>query len=551
MPEEIAQPLRARRGQEIRLLYPAPAGTRPRFLLLVPVYRELDSGNLARLLATAEQAGASFAEVDLFFLVNNSAASAEARDEAFRENQRTLDFLRSAAEGGARVAALDLSTAGFEKNMGKLRQAGLEAWRGRVSSADLARTVVVHLDADVRLPLSLFPRLERMYGAHPDLGAVFFGRDYDLRGAPSAELLFTHHRYRLKKALFDFTNVRTGLSEGLATYQLSARFFAHDHAGGFPPVAKDEDSLFTRALCGKVWWAYAPDLELITEDRTRAEGFNSARRARDLRGLARGGGWFARLRFLKKRLLGGPFAAIEAERPPPPKDFFLQYGLFEPLARSFNEEVRRGVRTFEQATSEYRSRVERVLGAPVPNASTSFGRTPPGELPAEAFVPGTGGSVLPPVAHPLSACLLMPTLTPGTDLRGIFLPHATAGERASFESIFRAEWDKMAHVARARGEALEYYFAGGMLAAADDPFLAWVASSPKLFASIQKKIKSGALSAPEAVRRFTRIFPDYLSEGPSFAYEAALVRALNRALASSYAAPEAGGLEAVAALLKR
>lgn len=549
--EKEGSSLRVRCESAEKVLTPAAIDAKSRFLLLVPVYRELRNGNLAQFLASVAAAGAGAAEVDLFFLVNNSAEDARAKSEAFAENQRTLEFLAGDAKAPAKIHALDLSSAGFEKNMGKLRQAGLEAWRGRVPAAELARTVVVHLDADVKLPTGFFAELGHLYGAYPALGAAFFRRDYDLRAVPSAELLFTHHRYRLRKALFDFTNVRTNLPEGLATYQLSARFFAHDEAGGFPPVVKDEDSLFTRALCAKVWWAYAPALELVTEDRTRADGFNSARRARDLRGAARAAGWGRALAQALRRLRGETFAAVEALRPPAGKDFFAQFALFAPLAQALNDEVRAGRLTFAAAAGELRARIEKTLGAPVPGSPTGFAQTPAAEIPAEAKVPGTGGSVLPPVAHPVAACLLAPTLTPGTDLRGIFLPHASLAEQNAFAAFAEAELAELNARARQRRAALEAYFRGEDLVVEDDPFLAWVRSAPEHFADIRKNILAGRRGAPGTVEELSRVFPDYLSEGASFAREAVLVRALTRVLSESLRAPSPAGLVSAVNLLAR
>jgi hypothetical protein len=550
--DDLLSALRARRGGETRLFYPAPAPAAgaPRFLLLVPVYRELDNGNLARFFGSVEAAGGAAADVDLFFLVNNGPEAASARDEAFGENQRTIAFLRERGAGPGRVSVLDLSTAGFEKNMGKLRQAGLDAWRERTGAAELARTVVVHLDADVKLPAGFFGRLGRLYGSYPELGAAFFRRDYDLRGVPAAELLFTHHRYRLRKALFDFTNVRNFLSEGLATYQLSARFLAHEEAGGFPPLAKDEDSVFTQALCAKVWWAHVADLELITEDRTRAEGFNSARRGRDLREAGAPAGWWRKLRRLWRGEKTGAFAAVEALRPPPPKDFFLQFGLFEPLAKEYNRAVREGRLSFAEASAGLGARIEKVLGTPVPVAATAFAKTAPAELPDEAYVPGTGGSILPPVAHPYAACLLSSTLTPGTDLRGIFGPHLSEAEQKAFSELADAELKKNSLDAEERRTALERFFAGGAPGGSRDPFLAWVGSAPELFLPTQKAILDGRLSAREAVEEFSRVFPDYLSEGGSFAREAAYARALTRVLAHSQSLTEAPGAADATALLR-
>lgn len=536
--------LRVHRGADSQVIYPG-TGTAPRFLLLVPLYCELDNGNLARLMEGVEKAGGSAADVDFFFLVNNSPEVAAEREEAFLENQRTLEFLRKAASGAAAISLLDLSTAGFEKNMGKLRQAGLDAWRARSAAAELARTVVVHLDADVRLPAGFFARLRELYQSYPQLEALFFQRDFELRGTPPASLLFTHPHYRVKKALFDFTNLRTGLHYGLATYQLSARFSAHERAGGFPPLAKDEDSMFTKALCDKAWWAYDSEIEMITEDRTRAAGFNSARRAREL--AARKGRLGLRARWRRWRRLrkAAPFSAVEALRPPRPKKFYLQLGLFDALARGLNEKVRVGELSFSAAAEELRRRVEGFSGLPPLLAPNPFPRE--GEaLPEEAEVRGTGGSVLPPVAHALSAYLLLPTLTPGADLVGMLSKHLPPSKQDALRALIAKEEARLAEeTMRRRSAALDFFREGigKPLADSPDPFLRWMGASPELFRKARSLIERRAANPEATLEKFAALFPDYLG-GSAYSHDAALLRALNSFLAKEISGPEAGALEA-------
>ncbi|RZA08867.1 MAG: hypothetical protein EOP11_03525 [Proteobacteria bacterium] len=536
------KPWRARKGDQTRVMYPEKIASPLRFLLLVPVYRELDNGNLGRFVSNLAAAGATSAEVSVLFLVNNAKESSIRKDAAFEENLRTINWINEQSATTARFEVLDLASAGFEKNMGRIRQAGLAEWAAR-HPAELPQTVVVHLDADVRIPGDFFPRLKEAYGHYPELGAVFFQRDYDLRGVPGTALLFTHHRYRLRKALFDFTNRRTGLPDGLATYQLSARFLAHEVAGGFPPLAKDEDSAFTLRLLSSAWWVQLAELSMTTEDRTRAEGFNSARRAKDLRGLFREAGFLARLVSWLRAGRNKDYLAIKRARPPRGKDFFLAYGLFVPLSARLNEEVRRGAMPFVKAADAFRQRVENILGTPVLFGRTSLAEKAPAELDAMATVPGTGGSVLPPIAHPLSATLLMPTLTPASDLLGIL--HGHLGELERITLAARLESAHAAHEAEidARVFALRARLSGEDPGAIGDPFMAWAEGAHDGLKAIFKKVQIGRLPLASAEEELTALFPDWLSKGPSFAKEALVMREINRLVAKAYLAENPGPLE--------
>ncbi|RYZ95758.1 MAG: hypothetical protein EOP11_24425 [Proteobacteria bacterium] len=158
-------------------------------------------------------------------------------------------------------------------------------------------------------------------------------------------------------------------------------------------------------------------------------------------------------------------------------------------------------------------------------------------------MPGTGGSVLPPVAHPLSATLLMPTLKPGSDLIGILGPHFGEAERIALaDSLASAEAAHERQV-ELRVQALRKFLTGAHMLSGADPFLRWAAEAPDGLKNISKKVQRGRLSLARAEEELVALFPDWLSTGPTFAKEALRVKALNRALSEAYLEEESGPVE--------
>ena len=540
------QPLRARKNQESCLLPVKPE--RPvLFFFLVPVYRELDSGNLARLLDNLKAQTIGQDRVRLVFLVNNTPeVAAETGSPAFQENQRTLEWLAARKkELSFGIEVVDLSTQGIERNMGKIRQEGVSRLLA-LPEAERLRAVVIHLDADTYVPPHFLARLGAFYETYGALETVFLLRDFEIRGVPSLDLIFTHHQYRLKKTLFDFHNVRSGLPYGVATYQITSRLSALERIGGVPPIPQHEDDALSKALRERTVWTQTAELEARTEDRTRSAGFNSQRREQDLlaqKKKARKGIFrlFRRLSWAEE---------IEARRPEAVKETFLWHALFHSLAKVLWAEVQAGRMLFRPAVDEYQRRMEKLLGRPVRRQRSRlfrYSHKELGSLPADSMpVPFSGGSVLNALAHPFSRLLVAGTDRPGTDLWSIFFPHLDAQEKQLAEKARTNEAN--AHNARVttRVQALEAYLRGEE---PKDFFVqGLVEAGPWLAAARERKQDAAALLA-----ELRKVFPDWLEEysKAGAAREASHVKILTALIALSRAGAKESGYEAIAETLVR
>lgn len=142
-----------------------------RFVMIVPVYRELYNQNIATLLqALAKQdlRGLPFQQIDVWFAVNNvDSAGSGIRTE----NQETVEYLRSLASGNmprihprhhilteiARngvaqklsIHVLDQTTPGYPtRNIGVVRDEAARTALQSYQGEDLNRVLLAHMDAD-------------------------------------------------------------------------------------------------------------------------------------------------------------------------------------------------------------------------------------------------------------------------------------------------------------------------------------------------------------------------------------------------------------------
>ena len=283
-----------------------------RVSFIVPVYRELWNGNLRRFADMMRLQ--AYPRLTAVFVVNNEPGS-----PALQENQESLEYLRALDFD---TLVLDLSTLGFERNMGKIRQTGVRSLK-ECFPENPEQHIVVHLDADTRIAPNFTRQLAKTYNAD----AVFFRREYELRGE---DLSGTHERFKAQRALRDLTIFLSRYQEGFATYQISSRLSTLLDCGGFKPSPKDEDTQLSRDLL-KYPHYFDPDLVVHTEDRVRTDGFTSARRD-----------------------------AIVA------KKMFPARALLSNLATRLTGEVRRQTLDFPTALATFRSQVEWLFDEVIP-----------------------------------------------------------------------------------------------------------------------------------------------------------------------------------------
>lgn len=535
------QSLRARKANETLLVPVKP--TKPTlFFLLVPVYRELDNGNLTRLFEVLRAQTSGLDRLRVLFLVNNTAeVAANPADPVFQENQRSIRWLEEKrAELPFPIEVIDLSTKGVVKKMAVVRQAGLDWMERSVEAEELERAVVVHLDADTYLPPHFLNRTGALYEMYGELETVFFVRDYEIRGEPTLDLLFTHNNYRMRKALFDFRNTWDNLRFGMASYQISARWRAHKRFGGFPVVDGHEDTVLTELLVEHSVWTQTAEIEMRTEDRTRTSGFNSLKRGQALEKEVKAGGrspWR-----LFRRLT--PREALVQQRPEE-KEFYLNHSLFHELAHPFWAAVRAGRKTYAAAVAEYQERLEKFVGRKIRRQRSRYFYFSPARLqgmPEITPVPFSGGSILSPVAHPFSRFVVAGTERPAQELWNLVMPHCDDDEKRLAEKALAREAAVHDGLAKARCQSLLAYFRGEEAA---DPLVRGLVAAgpwlPELRASVQK----GALKPESGVLEMQAGLPDWFAPfvQSGATREASMAKILTALSVRARARPETSGLE--------
>lgn len=271
--------------------------------VIVPVYRELDNGNLFRLLESFANQGLPSKNFRLIFVVNNTPEVAADPENPIRvENRRTLAVLnaladpslsipsfvyrldppirdkivelkRTIARTGMRIGVLDHSTRGIEKNIGNIRHLGYQyALQNANVSPD--RHVIAMMDADAVVPSEYVENLLVLYFTRP-LKSVFVGMLFKIWEGFNLEHLQTFFRektlnvgYFMNQALTRNYNFPL-----IGSPQITALASAIDEAGGIPKIVRYEDvSLATNLIrLGGNRWDFST--LVLASERAREDSF--------------------------------------------------------------------------------------------------------------------------------------------------------------------------------------------------------------------------------------------------------------------------------------
>ncbi|MCO5143361.1 MAG: hypothetical protein M9962_09755 [Oligoflexia bacterium] len=451
---------------------------------IVPVYCELYSKNLERLLKSLESQDRMGKKMQVIFLVNNSVEVAnDPNSKALIENQETIKWLEDQRNlFSFSIHVIDLSTSGFIKNMGKIRQIGVE-WL-LLNTENKKNWVVLHLDADTEFIEHSFKEIIHYYETYEALESIFFIRDFELRACPEQQLLNSHQSFRVKRAILEFFNTRTNLFYGVATYQISSRLNVLEKIGGFKSMPADEDTQLTFDLCSNTNWLQLESILVKTEDRTREEGFASKKRNKNLKKEQVFKFFKSLINFWKKENKSN-------ER----SEYFLNHSLFHLLAMQLWYKVKNKQLAFLDAVEVLRVSLENLLGKKIQIEATPFSDlddTDILKLSDDEKVLYEGSSIhLCPVAHYFPKTLLQSTNTPGTDLFKIFEKFMSAYEKDFFQNEIKKFEEKHLILVNERRKRI----ADENFDITDDPFLMYLSKT------LNKKTEIDLLA---------RLYPDWL-----------------------------------------
>jgi hypothetical protein len=258
---------------------------------IVPVYRELENGNIKSFLKRLDESVRHLPKtqrlnVSAVFAVNNTVEVAtDANSPVHHENLRTIEYLKNELKSQRHpfhILIVDLATRGTERNMGIIRETAVKSLLGEAASKP-EEHALVHMDVDTKLPPQFLKNLLKAYGAKQEV--VFFARSYELRDELRTPLIKSHPDYKRKRAWRDLQILLGDLRQGVATYQISSRASTHVEIGGFKPLVQGEDTQLSRDLLQRPHLLESK-IVVATEDRSRPDGFTSARRWEGLNGVA-------------------------------------------------------------------------------------------------------------------------------------------------------------------------------------------------------------------------------------------------------------------------
>jgi hypothetical protein len=406
---------------------------------IVPVYRELQNGNIQSFLrrldeSTREMTTEKRLRVTAVFAVNNTREiAADPTSSVWLENQRTIEYLNQEMKRHPyEIKVIDLSTEGTERNMGVIRETAVTQLLSQQpgdTKVNHENHALVHMDVDTKLPPKFFTHLVDAYGTKQDV--VFFARSYELRDELRTPLIKSHPDYKRKRAWRDLQILLGGLRQGVATYQISSRASAHLEVGGFKPLAQGEDTQLSKDL---LTHTHLLDSKIVvaTEDRSRPDGFTSARRWDGLNGVA------------------------------PRKNLFPHLLFLDPWIDRAEELIQQGVVSTTMADRAFESLVKTEFGA---------------ELDPQA---GAGAHL----RERYKSYLYKTSVTPAQDAYDSFTVSLPPHERALFNKIRDSRMAELAKTEKLRQTVIGRYLADQKTKlssrerrfAKDDPFVKWLAA---------------------------------------------------------------------------
>jgi len=242
-------------------------------------------------------------KADVVVVVNNSFFDKKLQSDVYRENRLTIGLLsylsgsvsrfEFATDIEARIAnAIRKSslrihivdrTEGIEKNMGKIRNAGLDYACNLIQDRDPHRSFVFFLDADCIVGRAFVSELAARFQGEIQFLAqpmIYFPWRYDQR---IIETFAAYHipllASRVSEALIGASAARLGAP------QLAATIHAWQSCQGFQELNEGEDFEAGRRLAAEFGCSFSGILEtlVITQDRAYGSGFEAGARASSLR----------------------------------------------------------------------------------------------------------------------------------------------------------------------------------------------------------------------------------------------------------------------------
>ncbi len=252
----------------------------PRLFVVLPLYKELSNGNLARVIRCfLDQTATDFA---LVCVISN--APEESGNPIWQENLETVRVLREPPPGsifaearrrGLQWIVLD-HTQGLERNIGNIRDLGAQEAIRR------GATVLAMLDADSLVPPNYVETILREFSQNR-LSSLFLSMRWIPQPGGSPELYRTHARDIYWSAWETFYAILLGEAiAGFASPQIVVTAAALQKVGGVPKLPKREDVRLAELLTELGDNKRTSDLWVITQDRARVEGFSAARRLHEL-----------------------------------------------------------------------------------------------------------------------------------------------------------------------------------------------------------------------------------------------------------------------------
>lgn len=277
--------------------------------VVTPVYRELDNGNLARILRSFTEQSAHPSAFELVFVVNQKPEiAADPANPANVENRRTLALLRWLAsptapeppevaqlppDGAAafraakarklRVAVVDLATAGAPTHLGELRQAGVDQALKNRPKDD--KRLVAWMDGDTVVSPTYVENLVVTFETQPvEVAFLPYRIAMDPAGPPDQYRSTFADRHKLYVTRYFATMSSAAGGRVIAeSPQIVTTAKVLRQRGRVSRQSFNEDWDFSEAVAATAPYTWIHDEPVTTLDRRRPESFNGSTGTKDPR----------------------------------------------------------------------------------------------------------------------------------------------------------------------------------------------------------------------------------------------------------------------------